>query len=82
MRLLDSNGPENPGSGRKSKQGREYIPALLLRHMTEFPPISGNEVTLLSADFGWVSGNLNVASDDLCFEVFELLNDVVAQEAS
>ena len=70
----------------KGKQGWEYIPALLLRHMTTFPLISGNSVcsrcSWLGADFGRISGNHDRAVDDLCFEALELLNDVVAQEAS
>ena len=82
MRPLGSNEPGSPGPGRKSKQGREYIPALLLGHMTPFPLISGNVAAFLSADLGWISRNHDAAVDDLRLELFELSNDLIAQEAS
>ncbi len=82
MRPLDSNGPGSPGSGRKSKQGREYIPALLLGHMTPFPLISGNVAAFLSADLGWISRNHDAAVDDLRLELFELGDDIGTQEVA
>ena len=82
MRPLGSNEPGSPGPGRKSKQGREYIPALLLGHMTPFPLVSGNVVTLLSADFGRISRDHDAAVDDLRLELFELGDDIGAQEVA
>ena len=82
MRPLGSNGPGSPGPGRKSKQGREYIPALLLGHMTPFPLISGNVAAFLSADLGRISRNHDAAVDDLRLELFELGDDIGTQEVT